>query len=170
MLEIKILVCYVLTNVKEPMTRKQLCDCLQNMEIVNFFDLNEAIDDLIKHGMINEEDYLCEKYLFITDSGKNNAKTLETDLSKTMRERSVNAALKMVSRAKAERETKVNIRKTETGYYVTFIIEGFGENLLELTLFAADIFQAEQLRDGFLSDAPGVYSMIIDKITSYILE
>ena len=39
MLEIKILVCYMLSRVKEPMTRKQLCDCLQEEGLVNFFDL-----------------------------------------------------------------------------------------------------------------------------------
>ena len=52
MLEIKILVCYMLSRVKEPMTRKQLCDCLQEEGLVNFFDLNEAINDFFASDML----------------------------------------------------------------------------------------------------------------------
>lgn len=166
MLEIKILVCYMLSRVKEPMSRKQLCDCLQETGLVNFFDLNEAIDDLLKQKMIQEEAYLNETCLTATEEGKNHAETLETTLTNTLRERSVKSALKMLARAKAERETKVEINKTETGYNVTFAIDGLGENLLTLSLYAADILQAEQLRENFLNNPAEVYSKIIDLLTS----
>lgn len=165
MLEIKILVCYMLSRVKEPMTRKQLCDCLQETGLVNFFDLNEAIDDLLKQKMIQEEEYLNETCLTATEAGKSNAETLETTLTNTLRERSVNSALKMLARAKAERETDVKIAKTETGYNVTFIIDGLGENLLTLSLYAADILQAEQLKENFLNNPSEVYSKIVDLLT-----
>ena len=72
----------------------------------------------------------------------------------------------MLARAKAERETNVDIVKTETGYNVTFKIEGLGENLLTLSLYVADILQAEQLRENFLNNPSGVYSGIIDLLTS----
>lgn len=166
MLEIKILVCYMLSRVKEPMTRKQLCDCLQEEGLVNFFDLNEAIDDLLKQKMLQEEDYLNETCITVTEAGRSNAETLETTLTNTLRERSVKSALKMLARAKAERETNVEIEKTETGYNVTFKIESLGENLLTLSLYVADILQAEQLRENFLNNPSGVYSQIIDLLTS----
>ncbi len=165
MLEIKILVCYMLSRVKEPMTRKQLCDCLQEEGLVNFFDLNEAIDDLLKQKMLKEETYLEENCITVTEEGKNNAETLETTLTNTLRERSVKSALRMLARAKAERETKVDITKTESGYNVTFAIDGLGENLLTLSLYVADILQAEQLRDNFLNNPSDVYSKIIDVMT-----
>lgn len=165
MLEIKILVCYMLSRVKEPMTRKQLCDCLQEAGLVNFFDLNEAIDDLLKQKMIQEQEYLNEICLTATEAGKNNAETLETTLTNTLRERSVNSAMKMLARAKAERETTVEINKNETGYNITFKIDGLGENLLTLSLYAADILQAEQLRENFLNNPARVYSQIIDLLT-----
>ena len=81
MLEIKILVCYMLSRVKEPMTRKQLCDCLQEEGLVNFFDLNEAIDDLLKQKMLQEEEYLNEACITVTEAGRSNAETLETTLT-----------------------------------------------------------------------------------------
>ena len=165
MLEIKILVCYMLSRVKEPMTRKQLCDCLQEEGLVNFFDLNEAIDDLLKQKMLKEETYLEENCITVTEEGKSNAETLETTLTNTLRERSVKSALRMLARAKAERETKVDITKTESGYNVTFAIDGLGENLLTLSLYVADILQAEQLKENFLNNPSEVYSKIIDVMT-----
>ncbi|MBR2877122.1 MAG: DUF4364 family protein [Clostridia bacterium] len=165
MLEIKILVCYMLARVKEPMSRKQLCDCLQETGLVNYFDLNEAIDDLLNQKMIQEQTYLEETCLTVTEAGKNNAETLETTLTNTLRERSVNSALRMLARAKAERETKVDIKKTETGYNVTIEIDALGENLLTLSLYAADILQAEQLRENFLNNPSEIYSQILNILT-----
>ena len=116
--------------------------------------------------MLQEEEYLNESCLTVTEAGRSNAETLETTLTNTLRERSVKSALKMLARAKAERETNVDIVKTETGYNVTFKIEGLGENLLTLSLYVADILQAEQLRESFLNNPSGVYSQIIDLLTS----
>ena len=166
MLEIKILVCYMLSRVKEPMSRKQLCDCFQENGLVNFFDTNAAIDDLLNQKMLKEEEYQNETCLTTTEAGKDNAQTLETTLSTTLRERSVNAALKVLARAKAEREVKVDITKTETGYTVTFKIDGLGENLLTLSLYASDILQAEQLRENFLNNPAEAYSGIIELLTN----
>ncbi len=166
MLEIKILVCYILSRVNEPMSRKQLCDCLQDMGIVNFFDLNEAIDDLLTQKMIQEEEYLNEICLTATEAGKTNASQLENRLLGGLRTRALNAALKLLSRAKAERETKTEIEKTDTGYNVTFEIKGADETLMSLSLYAPDILQAEQLRDKFLDSPANFYSGIIDLLTN----
>ena len=156
----------MLSRVKAPMSRKQLCDCLQEAGLVNFFDLNEAIDDLLKQKMLVETEYLGETCLTVSEAGRNNAETLETTLTNTLRERSVKSALKMLSRAKAERETKVDIIKNETGYNVTFKIDGLGENLLTLSLYVADILQAEQLRENFLNNPSQIYSQILDVMTA----
>lgn len=168
MLEIKILVCYMLDKVKEPMSRKQLCDCLQDTGLVNYFDLNTAIDELLNAKMICEVEYLDEACLSVTEAGRSNSKELQTVLTHTTRERSVKAALKLLARARAERETTVKIEKTETGYNVTFIIEALGDEMMSLSLYVADILQAEQLKDEFLNDPAGLYTLIIDKLTGEI--
>lgn len=166
MLEIKILVCYLLDRVKEPMSREQLSECLQSTGLVNYFDLSSAIDELLESSLIYETLYLDEKCLCVSESGKKNAEVLETNLTNTARERSVKSALKLLARARAERETKVKIEKSQTGYNVTFNIESFGENLMNLSLYAADILQAEQLKEAFLNDPAKLYVSVIDILTS----
>ena len=80
MLEIKILICYILESVKTPMTRNQICDVLQKTGLVNFFDANSALDELLESKALKEEEYVGEAHLVITAKGSNSAKELETQL------------------------------------------------------------------------------------------
>lgn len=164
MLEIKILICYILKSVKTPMKRNQICDSLQKTGLVNFFDANGAIDELLDNGTICESEYVGETHLTITETGAKSASALENTLLPGVRDRAVKAALNIVSRARSERENKVRIEKLEDGCNVTFEIESLGETMLSLTLNVADVLQAEQLKEGFLNDSNALYSDIIDRL------
>ncbi len=164
MLEIKILICYILDSVKTPMKRNQICDVLQKTGLVNFFDTNSAIDELLESRAIIEEDYVGEPHLVTTAKGSNSAKELEKQLLPGVRDRAVKAALNIVARARSERENKVEIDKVDNGYDVTFVIESNGEKMLSLTLNVADEWQAEQLKDGFLDDPGALYADIINRL------
>lgn len=164
MLEIKILISYILACVKMPMTRKQICESLQKTGFVNYFDANSAIDELIENGTFKVEEYAGEPHLVISEAGTRSAMELENTLLPGMREYVVKTALNIVARARSERENKVDIKKVDNGYDVTFEIESLGDRLLSLTLNVADVLQAEQLRDGFLDDPGALYSDIIDRL------
>lgn len=164
MLEIKILICYILKSVKTPMKRNQICDALQKTGIVNYFDANAAIDELMENGTIVEVEYVGEAHLEVTPLGASSATALENQLLPGVRDRAVKTALNIVARARSERENKVEIEKLENSVNVTFEIESLGETLLSLTLNVADVLQAEQLKDGFLDDPGALYSDIIDRL------
>ncbi len=163
-LEIKILICYVLKSVKTPMKRNQICDSLQKTGLVNYFDTNSAIDELLENGTIVEVEYVGESHLEVTPLGASSATALENQLLPGVRDRAVKAALNIVARARSERENKVEIEKLEDSVNVTFEIESLGQTMLSLTLNVADVLQAEQLKDGFLDDPGALYSDIIDRL------
>ena len=160
MLEIKILICYILESVKTPMTRNQICDVLQKTGLVNFFDANSALDELLESKTLKEKEYVGEAHLVITPKGSNSAKELETQLLPGVRDRAVKVALNTIARARSERENSVEVEKTDNGYNVTFVIESNGDKLLSLTLNVS-----EQLKDGFLDDPGALYSDIINRLT-----
>ncbi len=163
-LEIKILICYILKSVKTPMKRNQICDTLQKTGLVNYFDANSAIDELLENGTIVEVEYVGETHLSVTPLGAKSATALENNLLPGVRDRAVKAALNIVARATSERENKVTIEKLDDSCNVTFEIESLGQTLLSLTLNVADVLQAEQLKDGFLDDPGALYSDIIDRL------
>lgn len=164
MLEIKILICYVLKSVKTPMKRNQICDSLQKTGLVNYFDTNSAIDELLENKAISECEYMGETHLAVSQTGGYSANTLENTLLPGVRDKAVKAALNIVSRARSERENTVKIEKLENSCNITFEIESLGETMLSLTLNVSDILQAEQLKDGFLDDPGALYSDIIDRL------
>lgn len=163
-LEIKILICYILKSVKTPMKRNQICDSLQKTGLVNYFDANSAIDELLENGTIVEVEYVGEIHLEVTPLGASSATALENQLLPGVRDRAVKAALNIVARATSERENKVSIERLEDSVNVTFEIESLGQTMLSLTLNVADVLQAEQLKDGFLDDPGALYSDIIDRL------
>lgn len=165
MLEIKILICYILKSVKTPMKRNQICDTLQRTGLVNYFDANSAIDELLENGTIVEVEYVGETHLKVTPLGAQSATALENTLLPGVRDRAVKAALNIVSRATSERETNVRIEKVENGCNVTVEILSNDDVLLSLTLNVADDLQAEQLKDGFLDDPGALYTDVIDRLT-----
>ncbi len=164
MLEIKILICYILNSVKTPMTRNQICDALQKTGLVNYFDTNSAIDELLENGTVKEQEYVGEMHLTVSQKGGTSAVQLQNTLLPGIRDRAVKAAIGIVSRARSERENTVEIEKLEDSCNVTFNIESAGETLLSLTLNVADVLQAEQLKEGFLDDPGALYSDIISRL------
>lgn len=162
--EIKILVCYLLSRIEEPIFKSQLADSLTSIGLVNYFEINEAVDSLILSGAVNYFLEDEEPYLLITDTGRDIASTLEKSLTATVREKAVNAALNLLSRTKKERENKIEIKETENGYFITFTMYGFSEEILKMTLFAADLMQVNMLKEGFLHDPVEFYSKTIEQL------
>jgi hypothetical protein len=164
MLEIKILVCYTLSSVDMPITRNQLCDSLQQTGLVNYFDANTAIDELLESESVFENEEAGVKYLEVAPKGRNSARELENTLLPGVREKAVKAAISIAKRARFEKENNAVINKTENGYDVVLEIEDAGVKYFSLTLNVPDILQAEQLRDGFLNDPGNIYSTVIDSL------
>lgn len=160
--EIRVLVCYLLSRIGEPISKRQLAESLTGIGLVNYFEINEAVDALVSSGAAKTQAYNNEECLSVSDVGREIASTLEDSLTRSVREKAVNAAMNLLSSARRERENKVEIEKRESGYFVTFTMYGFSEEILRLTLFAADSMQARMLKEGFLKDPVGFYSSTID--------
>ena len=164
MLEIKILICYILSCVGMPITREQVCESLQQTGLVNYFDANTAIDELLDNESVTQELTDSEKYLVISSKGKNSAHELESTLLPGVRDRAVQAAISITKRARYEKENKVHIQKVDNGYDVTFEIENKGVRFFTLTLNLPDSMQANQLREGFLNNPGELYSNVIETL------
>lgn len=164
-LGVKLLICYALASLDEPIARQSFCAFLQKEGYVNFFTANTVLDELIADGTVVELDYHEKPSLQGTQKGKEIASTLENELYASVREGVVKGCLKLVSRERSERENDVIIEKKDDGYDVTLQIKNADEILLAVTVKVADALQAEQLKEGFLKSPGGLYSDIITRLT-----
>ena len=147
--EIKILICYMLAGVREPMPRSAIPQILCEQGMANFFDVTAAIDELIELNNLVETD---EGMLTVTETGREAASTLETLIPYTLRTRSVAAALRLLTRRRNERENQAIIAPAETGYTVTCTVGKAEHPLLTFSLLVGDERQAALVRDRFLDD------------------
>ena len=160
--EIKILICYMLAGVDEPLPRQSVLEIIAAGGMANFFEAGAAIDELIRlHNLTEGED----GRLYLTEDGRQAASTLSGMIPFTLRERSVQAALKLLTRMRREKETRVTVKKLEHGRLVTCEIQDAGQPLLSFSLRVADDLQAGLIRERFLEDPTLIYSSLIALLT-----
>ncbi len=160
--EIRILVCYMLSGVDEAMSRQSVVEIIFAEQMANFFETEAAIDELVKLGNLMEDD---NGMLTLTDVGRDVAKTLTTHIPLTLRERSVEAAVRLLTRQRRERENRVDIVKLDRGVAVTCSIDRTENPMMSFTLRVADEQQAEMIKDRFLNDPTSSYRLLLSLLT-----
>lgn len=161
--EIKILICYMLHTVHQPMHRNEVVDILISFGMANYFDTEEAINELLRLQHLVEDE---EHRIATTVTGSQIGGELSTRVPYTLRERSVQAALELLRRHQVEQNNKFTLKKREGGgYEATCTIQNEGEALLSVTLRLADEFQAAQIKEQFLNDPATLYRAVLAVLT-----
>ena len=164
--DIRLLICYLLKSVDAPMTREMLNDAMQEDGLANFFEVGQAIEELLKTGNITADILDEDEVITVTEKGREAAELLQTSLPRTVREKAVNSAIRLVTRAKVERENKIEVRKEDDGgYTITFTLFDRGTELMKLSIYVVDSLQLEQVKQNFIHDPVKVYSSIITSLT-----
>lgn len=157
--DIRILICYLLKGVKEPISREAIVNMCFEHGFANYFETIEALTDLIECGSIikNENDEVI-----IGEGGIIAADTLYSKLPITVRERAMSAALKLIARKKIERENEVTIQKRDNGYYVECRTKDGDGSMMCIGLATSDEEQARTIRDRFLDNPSRIYTGLIN--------
>mgnify|MGYP003299992941 FL=1 len=164
--DIRLLICYLLKSVDAPMTRQMLNESMQEDGLANYFEVGQAIEELLKTGNITADILDDEEVLSVTSKGREAAELLQTSLPKTVREKAINSAIRLVTRAKIERENKIEVQKHDDGgYTITFTLFDRGTELMKLSIYVVDSIQLETVKKNFIDDPVKVYSSIITSLT-----
>ncbi len=164
--DIKLLVCYIINNVDRPITKTQINEVMLQQSLANYFEVNQAITELLEDGNIVAELDGEDEILTTTEKGRAASEVLQKDIPLTVREKAISAATRILLRARRESENKIEIQKLEVGYNVTFTILEKEDELMKLTLYVADSEQAQQIKERFLEDPTALYSVIISTLTA----
>ena len=164
--DIRLLVCYLLKSIDAPMTRQMLNDAMQEDGLANFFEVGQAIEELLKTGNITADILDEEEVISVTEKGREAAELLQTSLPKTVREKAVNSAIQLTTKAKIERENKIEVKKEDDGgYTITFTLFDRDTEMMKLSIYVVDSLQLETVKQNFINDPVKVYSSIITSLT-----
>lgn len=160
--DIRILLCYVLASVGAPLSRESIGEIIQGKALANYFEVGDALDSLVKQGNAAVD----EAGLFsVTDSGREIAANLDATLPLSVRDKALEAALRLTAEQKARRENKVELQKAENGYQVCCHVSGGETELMTISLYVPDKAQAELVERNFYRDPEGVYRLLLAALT-----
>ena len=144
------------------MPRSDVLDVICGGGMANFFDTSAALDEMVEQGNLTEQD---DGTLLLTSMGSSATETLADRLPYTLRERSVAAALRLLSRRRNEQDNRVTVTPADNGFVVTCTVGTQQPPLLSFSLLVADEYQAELVRENFLSDPLLLYQSTIGVLT-----
>ncbi len=172
--EIKILLCYLLSELKQPITQQQLIECVCGQELVNYFEMQSALQHLLNNGFIKED----ENGFSIMPEGKEIARQLESVVSTTVKRYAYAMAVNILQYEALKKQHKIAVTPVDGGgYNLHCSIEDS-----DFTIFAIDIlmpdeksaqFAGEQFilkgQDmfkcmlGIMTDTPDMYKDFLNK-------
>ena len=163
--DIKLLICYMLFSVGQPLSKDEVLSALQEKGLANYFEINDAFSDLINNGNIRADETDSSKFA-ITAAGNLIATQLDSALPISVREKALEATLSLLAKIKRESENTVTIRKEPAGYSVHCNISGGeGVDLLGIGLVVPDNMQAELVKKNFQADPDLIYACTLALLT-----
>ena len=162
--QIRILICYLLSSVDAPLSRQDIIGIMQDNGLANYFEVTDALAELLDKGNITA-DAEHPDLLSATRQARMIAKQLDAAVPLSVRERAVSAAVNLLAAAKRERENKVEINRTERGYNVTCHVSGGDMELMSLTVYVPDLYQARVVKKNFHRDPQRVYNLLLAALT-----
>lgn len=159
--EIRILICYLLVSVNAPFRKEDIIEILQENGLANYFEITTALSDLIEKGNIVLENDVCSP----GESAKMIAKQLDSTIPTAVRQRTLSAALRLLSKVKREQENAVEINHTDLGFQVICHISGGDMELMSLSLYVPDLQQANLVKQNFQKDPDIVYRAMLAAVT-----
>lgn len=158
--QIRILITYLTASAGSPVTVSLLTEAMQLHGLANYFEITDSIQELTEKGILKNENGV----LSITEKGNLSFRELSDELPVSVRETALADIEKLLLIEKNEKENCVDIIKAEKGYNVVFRITHDEITLMELSLYAADIEQAQDMKHTLLKDPSKIYSNIVSSL------
>lgn len=156
--QIKILIGFIVKSLDKPINESKLVEALCEHGLVNYFDATQALDEQLKCGNLDVDGNGC---LVITPRGRSAVNQLESDIPRSVREKALDDAVRMQTIERRMNENKITVEPHGEGFDVSFAVRDGDNELMRLTVYAADSFQVEKIKANFLRDPVSLYSGII---------
>ena len=144
---VKIAVCYLLDEIEKPISEQELYEIVMKSEAVNYFHYNQAIDELLKSGAVTKFEENDENFFQLEEKGRPRAECYNDYVPYHFRKRLLKSAFAFFSAQKRDKEAKIDITETATGYNVDCTIGGDELELMHFSIYAPDRDQAEMIKE-----------------------
>lgn len=166
--KIRIIICYILKNIDTPLSRDYIQSALYDNGIANYFEISQAIDNLIDVGAVDSNDNI----LTLNDKGRQIARDLKDELSLYIKNKAIRAVQLTLIYERRKKENEISISKIDKNKYRLDItlLSGMDDSenkdvLMNVSVFVSDSLQAETMKRTFLNNPVRLYQKIIEGLT-----
>jgi hypothetical protein len=157
-LQIKILICYLLSKAGGKCEKQILFDAVAREGLVNYFDMASMLSEA-KDAMIISEDNECN--LVLESRGEKLCEEFYKVVPLSVRDKCAKVFLKLHAKTTSAKNNKAEIEETNGGYLVKMAIPDKKGYLMNLELLVADEVIAKKVKDLFLENTSEIYKSII---------
>jgi len=161
----KVTLLYVINQFSIPLTNQQVSDFVLEQELMNYFDLQEYLTDLVETSMIEYSTSEGEDYYILTESGKNTLALFSSRVTQNMR-RTINDS---VDSKKKSFVIKTNVtadyfKEDDNDYTVLLSVKEGIYTLMELKVNVVTNEHAKKICDHWEKSAQHLYGDILNRL------
>ena len=160
--EVKILICFLLKKIEQPLSFDQVNEILQKTGFVNYFEFVEAVSELQKteHVLLTTDENGQEVFQ-LSEIGEAMAQTFHHTLPLTVREKTVESARELSQMQKLLEETVVRYHAVDDGYILTMKLKDIGSDLMDLSVFVPSEDECVEIRERIYADPLLLYKTLL---------
>ena len=160
--EVKILICFLLKKIEQPLSFDQVNEILQKTGFVNYFEFVEAVSELQKteHVLLTTDENGQEVFQ-LSEIGEAMAQTFHHTLPLTVREKTVESARELIQMQKQLEETEVRYHAVDDGYILTMKLKDIGSDLMDLSVFVPSEDECVEIRERIYADPLLLYKTLL---------
>ena len=155
--EIRILLCYLMQNVPEPLSQEEIERALLGEELVNYFELASALSQLCERGLARVQN---GRYRLLP-AGEEVARSLSKQVPLSVRETATRAAVTVQQFARKEAQHKAQITPSGEGFMVRCYIEDVGSEIFSCSLYVPNRDSAEMIRRRFIDKGEEIFGQML---------
>jgi hypothetical protein len=159
--EIKILIMYALKALEHPVLFSDLGDVVLCNGVVNYFEYSHNLYELLITGHVDRIKQDKTELYKLTRFGAKALEELWPRLPSSVREKTLKAAVAVLTRHRRESEARCSIGQKGKNWYLTLSILEKEDPLMELKILVPNKLQAELICKRFQENPAQVYSQIL---------
>lgn len=159
--QIKLLLEYLVSNLKEPVTAQLLTDILTEGNLANYFEVVQALDELVENSSLEKNE---NGFLTLTAKGNVAVRELGGELPASVKESALDLAEKTLLQLHNRQNNFAEIVSDEKGYKVICNVKQNEIVLMKVEIFASDYETAERVKRNFDENPAETYKAVTNKL------
>ena len=152
--EVKLLVCYLLDSLKQPLLFEQLGEIFQNTGLVNYFEFERT-------GQLTSSIQDGQQLLALTENGTVTAQTFYKTIPKSAREKALEEAKRLMEIQRCMDKVEITFAPATDGWTLRVVLRDIGSDLLDMSVFLPTEGECLRVKQQIESDPTSFYSRVL---------